>query len=303
MGGNSPLSTFARALGGTIVGAQVLAPGPGHSPKDRSLSVRLSSMAPEGFVVHSHASDDPLACRDHVRARMGWRRPDRFGSEAAPALADPRRQAETDDEPAKIARAAAIWHEARDPRGTIVEHYLASRGLDLPWEAAGEALRFHPRCPWRDAEAERTIYVPAMIGAMRSMETEEITGVHRTRLTADGRKVDRRMLGKAAGAAIMLCPMSALGGGLAVAEGIETALAGWQLGWSHVWALGSVGAIAGLPLLGFDALTVMAETGDNGASERAVAAVAARWSKAGREVIIISPRSGGDMNDALRVTI
>jgi putative DNA primase/helicase len=140
-----------------------------------------------------------------------------------------------------------------------------------------------------------------MIGAMRSMTDEAITGVHRTRLTPDGVKVDRRMLGKASGAAIMLASWSSLGGGLAVAEGIETALAGWQLGWSNVWALGSVGAIASLPLLaGFASLTLLAETGDGGASQRAVDAVGSRWEAAAREVIVVTPTTGGDLNDALR---
>jgi hypothetical protein len=48
-----------------------LAPGPGHSAIDRSLSVKLDSNAPDGFVVHSFAGDDPLVCRDHVREKAG----------------------------------------------------------------------------------------------------------------------------------------------------------------------------------------------------------------------------------------
>lgn len=62
---------LAQALGGEVSGNQVLAPGPGHSPKDRSLSVRLDAAAPDGMVVHSFAGDDPLACKDYVRDRAG----------------------------------------------------------------------------------------------------------------------------------------------------------------------------------------------------------------------------------------
>ena len=47
------------------------APGPGHSPKDRSLAVMLSSTAADGFVVYSHAGDDPIECKDYVRERSG----------------------------------------------------------------------------------------------------------------------------------------------------------------------------------------------------------------------------------------
>ena len=65
------LQSVARALGGRVYGAQVRAPGPGHSPLDDSLSVTLDPSAPDGFLVHSFASDDPLRCKDYVRGRIG----------------------------------------------------------------------------------------------------------------------------------------------------------------------------------------------------------------------------------------
>jgi hypothetical protein len=65
------LQSLARALGGEVNGNQVLAPGPGHSPKDRSLSVKLDAAAPDGFVVNSFAGDDPIACKDYVRSKAG----------------------------------------------------------------------------------------------------------------------------------------------------------------------------------------------------------------------------------------
>ena len=65
------IDKIAEALGGYVINGQVLAPGPGHSAKDRSLSVKLDSNASDGFVVHSFANDDPLVCRDYVRKRLG----------------------------------------------------------------------------------------------------------------------------------------------------------------------------------------------------------------------------------------
>ena len=65
------LATIARALGGDVSAGQVLAPGPGHSSADRSLSVKLAPEAPDGFLVHSFAGDDPIACKDHVREKLG----------------------------------------------------------------------------------------------------------------------------------------------------------------------------------------------------------------------------------------
>ena len=64
--------TVARALGGEVhSGGNVIAPGPGHSARDRSLSITLASDAPDGFVVNSFAGDEPIRCRDYVRERLG----------------------------------------------------------------------------------------------------------------------------------------------------------------------------------------------------------------------------------------
>src|SRR5215471_17260768 len=65
------LRAIARALGGEVSGRRVLAPGPEHSPNDRSLCVSLAPAMPGGFLVHSFAGDDPIQCKDYVRARLG----------------------------------------------------------------------------------------------------------------------------------------------------------------------------------------------------------------------------------------
>ena len=65
------LPEIARALGGNVSSGQVLAPGPGHSPGDHSLSIKLDASAPEGFLVHSFSADDPIRCKDYVRERLG----------------------------------------------------------------------------------------------------------------------------------------------------------------------------------------------------------------------------------------
>lgn len=65
------LSSIVRTMGGEIRGDQALVPGPGHSPKDRSLAIKLDPHAPDGFVVYSHCGDDHLTCRDYFRREMG----------------------------------------------------------------------------------------------------------------------------------------------------------------------------------------------------------------------------------------
>ena len=52
---------------------EVLAPGPGHTSHDRSLSVRPDNAAPDGFLVHSFAGDDPILCRNYVLEKLGGR--------------------------------------------------------------------------------------------------------------------------------------------------------------------------------------------------------------------------------------
>jgi hypothetical protein len=65
------IADIAKMLGGDALGDQILAPGPGHSEHDRSLSIKLDKQAAEGFVVHSFAGDDAITCRDYVRDRLG----------------------------------------------------------------------------------------------------------------------------------------------------------------------------------------------------------------------------------------
>jgi hypothetical protein len=52
---------LARALGGEVHGEEILAPGPGHSADDRSLSVKLDANAPGGFVVNPQVKGSAFA--------------------------------------------------------------------------------------------------------------------------------------------------------------------------------------------------------------------------------------------------
>ncbi len=312
----SDLRALARALGGEISGRQVLAPGPGHGRLDRSLSIRFDPAAPGGFVVHSFAGDDPFACKDYVRERLGlpeWelgdeqdRRIDplrraRFDRMAMDREATKRPRSE--DDHVRINRAQALWNEAADPRDTVAAQYLKARALDLPDDLAGDVLRFHPRCPWRNDDAGRTEHIPVMLAAFRSVDDGEITAVHRVRLDQPQRwpKADRRMLGIVHRAAVKFEPISNT---LMVGEGIETCMAARQimaageLERAPVWALGSVGAISFFPVLdGVKRLIILGETGE--ASAQAVRLCGQRWQHAGRRVQVLYSEIGSDVNDAL----
>ena len=117
------LQELKRSLGGEVTAGQLLCPGPGHSAKDRSLSVRLSPGSPDGFLARSFAGDDWRACRDHIRARLGlptdgWKD---SGAKERPAAQPP----EPDDR-RRVEMARKLWGEAVEPRGTIAEAYHQS---------------------------------------------------------------------------------------------------------------------------------------------------------------------------------
>lgn len=299
------LPEIAAALGGQMHGHRVLAPGPGHSRQDRSLSIRLSETAPDGFVVHSHAGDDWRLCRDHVADALNLPR-DRWKDRHEPDPAELRRRAEARQraearEAAEAARrqrfARSIWAEAGDPRGTVVQRYLNARRLDLPADVCGAVLRFHDRCPWGQATTL------AMVAAIRCLRTGEVIGVHRTALSPEATKLGRKVFGSATAAAIMLDPRAAVGTVLVVGEGIETCLAARQVGLKPVWSLIGTSNIGVLPVLdGVSRLTVLAEvdTAPCRPSATACAKVGATWHAARRTVDFLYPPDGAkDFNDAL----
>jgi putative DNA primase/helicase len=300
---------IARALGGEISGRQILAPGPGHSRLDRSLSIRIEPSAPDGFLCHSFAGDDPIVCKDYVRQRLGlpkWKPGDeqdrrvdasrraRFDQTVIDREAEKRPRSEDDHH--RIERAVAIWHKAQDPRGTLGQIYLnVHRKLDLDDDLAGGVLRFHPACPWRNENTDKNDGVPALIAAFRSIDDGTITAIHRIALNSDGSKLGQRMLGVVHRAAVMLDP---IGTKLAIGEGVETCMAARQLGVRPTWALGSTGSIAGFPILdGVERLIILGESG--AASRDAIQFCGRRWRKSGRRVRIATPSVGSDLNDEI----
>jgi putative DNA primase/helicase len=279
------LQTLRAVLGGQISGGQLLCPGPGHSPRDRSLAVKPAA---RGFLIHSFAGDDWRKCRDHVYASLGFTRRD-LAASVKPIEWIKHRKIEPDK---NIERAKAIWVEAHDPRGTLAEEYLAARKLRLPPELCDSVLRLHPQCPWRSDD--KVEFIPCLIAAFTSIDTNEITAIHRIRVDRPARwpKTERRMLGAVAGSAIKLDPV---GPRLAIAEGVESALAARQIGFGATWATGSAREFE--PIDGVNELVIIGERDD--ASRKAVDACSALWRERGRDVVLALPMAGNDFNDYL----
>jgi hypothetical protein len=287
---NLTLHELAHRLGGEVHGLNVLVPGPGHSPADRSLSIRIEPTAPNSFIVHSFAGDSPMECRDHVRSAIGAlpgkpKQPPK--SSRSLHSFTPNRDADH-----RSALALKLWNEGRNPRGTLVATYLTSRGLTLPDAVANNVIRFHPALKNDGAS------VAGMLAIFRDIKTDEPCGLHRTFLDDAGRKLGRKMLGRARHAAIKLDADECVTLGLHIGEGVESCLAAFLAGFRPVWALGSATAIATFPVLaGIDAITVLGEVGDDETNYRATQACGKRWTDAGRDAFVVVPQVGDDLND------
>ena len=150
-----------------------------------------------------------------------------------------------------------------------------------------------------------------MICLVRNIITNEAQAIHRTALAPDGTAIKRpdkagrpktfRMsLGTVSGGAIKLDPDENVTQGVCIGEGVETCLAGRQMGLRPVWSVVNTSGVAKFPLLpGVAGLHLFKENDPNGASAEAVETCARRWYGAGREVIIVEPDIGNDLNDEL----
>lgn len=232
------LRAIAYALGGEVSGGQVLAPGPGHRPHDRSMSVRLSSAAPDGFVINSFAGDDWRTCRDHVRAKLGIAREIRSVAE--------RPQRPEINLAEQAAKARRLWRKRQPVEVSVAERYLRqARAYRGPIPAT---LGFLP--PSAD-------YPPTLIAAFGMASEPEpgvvaiadaaVRGVHVTRLLPDGSdRISKATIGRGSvGAPIALFPPNDLLG-LAIVEGIEDGLSIHAATGLGVWVAGTAGRMPAL---------------------------------------------------------
>lgn len=295
------LRSIARAVCGDVVGRQVLAPGPGHSRNDRSLSIWS---APEGVYVHSHAGDDWRACRDYVARQLGLeslRRREVSPAEQERIGADRERDARLDvqRDAERTTRAVRLFNEARGPYGSPVENYLWSRRIELPALGASEWVRFHPACPFA---GQRT---PAMVCLCRDMQTDEPKAIHRTAIDLDGNAIEvaghkRLSFGPIGGTAIKITQHADVRDELGIGEGLETTCSLRLIsdfGERPLWSLLSATNLGKLPIFpGLKKLWIAAD--HDPAGLRASRGVAHAWRTAGRDAVCIIPTTPGlDLND------
>jgi hypothetical protein len=181
---------------------------------------------------------------------------------------------------------------------SVAGRYLIGRGCTLPHPDGH--LRWHPRC--RHPSGHKG---PALVALVTHAVTAEPMTLHTTWLTVDGTgkaRLDKPRLLKSGypkkGGVVRLWPDEEVNLGLAVAEGIETALAA-AVGFAPIWSCIDASNLGTLPVLdGIDCLTIVADHDPTGL--KAAEACGRRWAEDGCEVRIWrSPVQGEDFNDFL----
>jgi putative DNA primase/helicase len=279
--------TIAKALGGRKAGGGWMARCPAHKDREPSLSIHDGDGGK--VLVRCQAGCPQEQVIATLRSRGLWTEngPRRFTRPAPRTAAT----SQPDRDDAKRNQAAlAIWQSAAD--GTLVETYLASRGLQLPPPPTlrGHAGLKHPSGGmW-----------PAMVARVTRGSDDTPLAIHRTFLACDGggkAPVDpqKMMLGPCRGGAVRL---AAPGDVLMVGEGIETCLAAMQATGQSAWAALSTSGLRNLDLPPEVRDVIVLADGD-APGEAAARDCALRWKREGRRVRIARPPQGMDFNDML----
>ncbi len=188
-----------------------------------------------------------------------------------------------------------LWSACKPLHGVALD-YLKGRRCALPPEDGD--LRCHPAL-----KHPRGHVGAALVGLVTDALNNDPISLHRTWIQADGRKADvdppRLLLAghRKQGGVIKLWPDEYVTHGLAVCEGIETALS-LAHAYTPVWACIDAGNLAVLPVLaGIETLLIARD--NDPAGQKAAHACATRWAAAGVEVRL-TRQAENDINDTLR---
>jgi len=192
-----------------------------------------------------------------------------------------------------------IWQESEILTGDdIVCKYLRSRGLSLDFLPTN--IRFHQKL----YESETKTEMPAMVARVDGSDGKPVT-IHRTYLTPDGKKADidaprklmkgTRTLG---GCGIRLVP--SFPDTLAVAEGIESAIAAFELSKIPTWsAVNATMLESWMPPAEpkVSNIIIFADKDENYCGQKSACVLAHRLTLAGFNVRIRMPLGYGDWLD------
>lgn len=229
MDGGVDLHSIVQRIGGDIYdgGNRAVVPGPGHSKRDRSLSLRLVSEIGVDRVLWSNFGRGSLSHREVMEhlgvEQLGVREDNRPSREERARWHREREAREREIARQSLEFCEAIWRGTVPLEGSPAETYLYSRGLILE----AYAVRWHPLCPRSKRPLDDPNPPPPPHGAMVALVTDpkgDPIGLHCTFITPDGRKAfgdrSRIMFGQLRTGAVRLGQPT--DGVLAVGEGIES---------------------------------------------------------------------------------
>jgi len=299
-------ATIAGALGGRRSGNGWLCTCPAHEDHRPSLSI---SDGRNGFpVVFCFAGCEQGSVIGALRARGLWVTPERStasrngSTEFRSHPGRPKFKTTTGKINKRAAQALrCTWAGSvplTTPKAEPGRRYLEQRlGHELPESLYAEmfaVLRFHPNLPYYDARKIAKTY-PALVAVIVDPGLKCVC-IHRIYLTHDGQKApvpcSKKLMRPIRPHALRgaTIPLSDAGEKLAVAEGIETALA-VRLGTGlPTWATINAGGMTILRVPEIvQAIYIMADLDSSGAGEKAAKALAYRMIKQGRDARICVP--------------
>lgn len=199
----------------------------------------------------------------------------------------------------------SVWLATRSiSQNDPVDCYLKARGIalvDFP-----SVLRFHPSLPYYDKEKKLVGYFPAMMALVQANDDHGVT-IHRTYLgngcKANLPKPKKLMMpirpGATKGAAIKL--FKSIDGKLALAEGIETALAVYIATQIPAWATISAGGMEKIILPdSISEVVIAVDHDESGRGQNAAFILSQRLLSEGRSVKRVMPsKIGYDFADML----
>jgi putative DNA primase/helicase len=286
---------IVKATGGDWHGEYGLAPGPGHSKRDRSMKVWDGPDGEPRF--HSFTGDDWRAIKDDLRAKGML---SEFRMQRSMQAVHLHRAPEQIHLPPRLRWsdfAEKLWQSCY-AISDAADQYLTARCCVIP-PVDGD-LRWHPGLIHKKSNWTG----PALVARVTDAVTGEPMTLHRTWIQADGTKAPINpprlpLKGHAKkGGVIRLWPAAAT---LGIAEGIETALSAVQ-SVNPTWALIDANNLALFPVLdSVSSLFIFADNDRNGTGQKAAAECANRWVLAGRGVKTWTPDTPDtDLNDWIR---
>lgn len=289
------LKSIVAALGGDLYarGLRANVPAPGHSRRDRSVSLLLNRGR---VVVHSFggARWREVMADLHARGLVDARGAPACGGGGvfAPSL-DPAR-------PERLAVACALWSEAAPIRpGSFAARHLRHRAAETA--ALSPALRSHPDAPlsvYRPGAARRSALLAAVTDVAGAITAVEVTYLDPNGRRACGVRLSRKTVGLIpAGSAVRLHPP---GPELLVAEGVFSAWSAGERFGLPAWALLSTANLRRWTAPKEVRRVLLA--GDPGRDgERSARRLLARLSRQGLRVDwVLPPPDEGDWNDLAR---